>query len=151
MRIVSLALFLSLICGCATLFASGPDHVQVVSNPPGAQVYVDNVQVGVTPMTVALDRSKSQGNIRVEAPGYQPAITQRSKTFNTVAILNCVNVIFWVVDLVTANHQVFDSTAFNVNLVPAGGAPGGYVAPPPPPAGYPAPAPVPGPPPSQTR
>jgi hypothetical protein len=122
--------------GCATLFAGGPDTVQVTSNPPGARVNVDGRDVGVTPMVVTLDRDGNQGLIRLEAPGYQPAVVQRAKTFNTIAILNCLGVLGWIIDLATGNVKKFDDSPINVNLVPGGAPPpGAYpttpVAPPP--------------------
>lgn len=130
MRLIRLAIaFITIVCfaGCATLFASGPDSVQVASTPPGARVTVDGQEVGVTPTAVTLDRGRSQGNIRIEAPGYQPVTVMRSKSFNTTAILNCLNILFWVIDLATSNVNQFDTTPINVNLVPM--AAPGYPAP----------------------
>lgn len=121
---------LAISTGCATLFASGPDHIPVQSNPPGAKVLVDNIQVGVTPMVVSLDRKNSHGTIRVEAPGFEPYVTQRNKSFQAVAILNCLGLVPWVVDLVTGNYEAFDSTNISVSLVPAGGGAPGMPTPP---------------------
>jgi hypothetical protein len=126
--------------GCASLFSSGPDRVPISSNPPGAKVIVDGTEVGVTPTMVTLDRQHSQGNIRIEAPGYQPAMVTRMKSFNNVAILNCLNIIFWGIDVLTGNYQKFDSTPVDVSLVPASAQPSSAV-PAAPPAAYP-PAPT---------
>ena len=124
---ISLLFLVCLTSGCATLFAGGPDKVPVNSTPPGARVIVDGQEVGTTPMVVTLDRENNQGNIRVEAPGYQPATTVRSKSFNTMAILNCANVLFWGIDLITGNVKKFNTAPVNATLTPAGyGAPGGY-------------------------
>ena len=125
--------------GCATLFSSGPDRVQVESNPPGARVAVDNVDVGVTPTAVSLDRRIQIGNIKVEAPGYEPAITQRPKRFNAISVLNCLNPVFWGIDLITGNYQEFDKTPVSVNLVPLAYAPVPGRPPYPPQPGYPQP------------
>jgi hypothetical protein len=120
---------LVLVSGCATLFAGGPDKIPVQSNPPGAHVFVDNVDVGVTPTTVVLDRKQNQGSIRVEAPGFQPYVTKRSKNFQPVALLNCLGLVPWVVDLATGNYEAFDDTTVSANLVPAGPAPTPGLAP----------------------
>lgn len=125
--------------GCGTLFAPGPDTIPVESSPSGAKVYLDGQHVGQTPMMVTVDRSANTGNIRVEKPGYAPSAVQRSKRFNTIAILNCAGLIWWVVDLATGNHQMFDTTPVLVNLTPEAGA----TQPAPPAAPAPAPTPVP--------
>lgn len=125
--------------GCATIMAGGPDQVTVQSNPPGATVYVDDQPVGQTPMVVQLDRERSRGLIRVEAPGYQPIAIQRSKHINGWFWANlCIGgVIGIVVDLVTGDIKKFDDSPIIVNLAPAGYGP--------PPAAGPAPAPAPAP------
>lgn len=114
--------------GCATIMAGGPDHVQVVSNPPGANIYVDDVLVGQTPGIVTLDRDKSGGNIRIEAPGYSPVVVQRSKHINGWFWANlCLGgVVGMVIDLVTGDVKKFDDTPINASLsggpAPAPGA-----------------------------
>jgi hypothetical protein len=129
---VGLACCVVLLGGCATLFASGPDKIPIQSNPAGARVTVDNLEVGVTPMVVTLDRKSSQGAIKIEAPGYQPYVTKRSKSFQSVALLNCLGLLPWVIDLATGNYEAFDDTGITANLVPGGAAP---MAPPSPPPG----------------
>jgi hypothetical protein len=106
------------VSGCATLFAPGPDHVPVDSTPSGAHVLVDSQEVGLTPTTVTLDRKTGRGIITVEAPGYMPSITQRDKAFNSIALLNFLGLVPWVVDLATGNHERFDTTPVRVSLVP---------------------------------
>jgi hypothetical protein len=134
----------SLGSGCATLFAGGPDRVQVDSNPPGARVFVDNNEVGVTPTAVTLDRKSHVGAIKVEAAGYQPAVTQRAKKFNNVSFFNCFNPLAWGIDLLTGNYQEFDKSPVSVSLVPFGyAAPGPGQPPYPQQPGYP-PAQAPG-------
>lgn len=48
----------------------GPGSLQIVSRPSGAQVYVDDVRVGVTPMSMA-DVSTGVHRIRIELPGFR--------------------------------------------------------------------------------
>ncbi|HEY0705378.1 MAG TPA: PEGA domain-containing protein [Polyangia bacterium] len=125
MKSAVLALVL-LSSGCATLFAPGPDRIPVASNPPGARVFVDNQEVGMTPTTIALDRKNNFGSIRIEAPGYQPVALQKMKSFNTIAFINLFSPIHWLVDLITGNYERFDGMPISVNLVPYGGEPQGY-------------------------
>jgi hypothetical protein len=146
-HIIALALLVALgaasSTGCATIMAGGPDQVQVQSSVPGASVYVDDRLVGQTPMIVTLDREHGQGRIRVEAPGYQPVMVQRTKSINGWFWANiCLGgVIGMVIDVATGNIKSYDTAPLNVALTPV---PAGY----PPPAGGPAPAPAPYPPPT---
>jgi hypothetical protein len=43
--------------GCATVLKSKTTPINVTSNTPGAQVFVDGKQTGVTPMTVELSNA----------------------------------------------------------------------------------------------
>jgi hypothetical protein len=58
MRSLALLACLALI-GCGTLFADKTRPVLLQSSPPGAQVTVDGMPVGVAPVTVGLDNHKS--------------------------------------------------------------------------------------------
>src|SRR5215510_11835021 len=103
--------------------AGGPDHVQVATNPPGAQVFVDDQFVGTTPGIITLDREHSQGRIRIQAPGYQPVVLIRSKGINGWVWANlCIGgLIGIVIDLVTGDVKKFDDEPILVNMVPMGG------------------------------
>jgi len=98
----------------------GPDNVQVVSNPLGASVFLDDVLVGQTPTVVSLDRDRSRGNIRIEAPGYAPVVVQRTKHINGWFWANlCLGgIIGMVIDLVTGDVKAFDDTPINAALPP---------------------------------
>lgn len=111
----------ALASGCATLLAGGPDRVSVTSNVPGATVYLDNQPVGATPMIVVLDRDNSQGLIRIEAPGYNPVMMQRSKSINGWFWGNiCLGgVVGMLIDAVTGDMHKFDGTPINVALTPS--------------------------------
>ena len=51
-----------------------PGTLQVGSRPAGAQVYVDDVRVGTTPMTMNNVKPGAHG-VRIELPGHQPWVT----------------------------------------------------------------------------
>ena len=119
--------------GCATIMAGGPDRVSVSANVPGATVSLDGQVVGQAPMTVTLDREKSNGLIRIDAPGYNPVVIQRTKHIQGWFWANiCLGgVVGIVVDLVTGDIKAFDDAAVNVALVPATAPPPAPAAPPP--------------------
>ena len=44
--------------GCATVFKGGSEDVFVNSNPQGAEIIIDGVSYGVTPMTINLESDR---------------------------------------------------------------------------------------------
>lgn len=59
-RIMSLALVASLtLLSCASIFTGTSDSVSFNSTPSGAQVLINGVQVGVTPLTTSVAKSES--------------------------------------------------------------------------------------------
>lgn len=49
----------ALLQGCAAILGSKSTNVAAISQPPGADVYVDGARVGVTPDTIAVESKKS--------------------------------------------------------------------------------------------
>lgn len=130
----TLGVLISAVTGCATIMASGPDHIPVATNPPGATVFVDNVPVGQTPMLVMLDRKRNIGLIRIEMFGFAPVVVARTPSINGWFWANiCLgSVIGIMVDLITGDIKSFDDTPISVGLVPATRTPPLGYAPPPP-------------------
>ncbi|HEX4420471.1 MAG TPA: PEGA domain-containing protein [Kofleriaceae bacterium] len=130
MRPAVLGLVVLLFSGCATLFAGGPDHVPVSTNPPGATVFVDGVPVGQTPMLLTLDRQHNTGTIRLELPGFAPITLLRDQGINGWFWANlCVGAWPMIIDLITGDDKAFDDTPIAVGMTPMGAYPG--------PQGYP--------------
>jgi hypothetical protein len=127
-RMISLLLAIAL-TGCATLFG-GSSHVPVVTNPPGAFVYVNGVPVGQTPTAINLEPDRP-ANVQIYLPGFQPVQLWRQKGFSGWF---WVNILFWpgfIVDLATGKYQKYDDNAIAVGLTPAQGpAPDWYQPPP---------------------
>jgi hypothetical protein len=110
--------------------ASGPDHVQVTTNPAGATLLVDNVPVGQTPFVAKLDRVRSKGDLRLELPGFESVTILRDKSVNGWIWGNLLlgGLIGVVIDLSTGNATRFDDTPISIGLTPMGG---GAALPPP--------------------
>ena len=64
--------------GCATIMHGTMQDVAVSSNPSYAKVFIDNEEVGLTPVTTSLKR-KEVHNIRIELDGYHPYQTTLNK------------------------------------------------------------------------
>ena len=60
--------------GCATAINGTTQRVAVASDPPGAQVYVNDAPVGVTPAFVEVPRRDSDLQLRLEKEGYEPTV-----------------------------------------------------------------------------
>lgn len=59
------------LCGCATIFKGTSEEVQFNSDPQRAEVYVDGVKMGQTPLTLKLE-SKKTYVIELRAEGFEP-------------------------------------------------------------------------------
>jgi hypothetical protein len=127
-RLLSLLLVLS-ITGCATLF-SGSSQVPVVTNPPGAFVYINGQPVGQTPTAIQLEPDRP-ANIQIYLPGFQPVQMWRQKS---ITGWFWVNLLFWpgfFVDLATGKYNKYDDTGIAIGLTPAQGPPPEWYQPPP--------------------
>ena len=76
MRTIRFLLFLILMSvllspNCATLTQKSTQRIPVTSSPAGANVSVNGVRKGVTPLQVKVPKNRT-GVIRIESPGYNP-------------------------------------------------------------------------------
>ena len=113
-----IAIGLVILTGCASIVASGPDTMTVSSEPPGATVFLDSFQVGVTPTILRVDRSM-QGLLILRKEGYNPAVWQISKPINGWFFGNLFfgGIIGIVVDAATGNIVKFSDAPIRINLV----------------------------------
>ena len=114
----SFVLALSL-TGCATLFGDHDKTVHVDSQPQGAQVFVNNVPVGVTPTTVVVNNPLSPPTITLKKSGYETQLAQVNTSFQPIGILN---ILFWpgfIVDALTGDMMKIspESRAVSVPLI----------------------------------
>lgn len=77
-RFIALTLVAASLSGCATIMHGSNQSVGFTSDPAGAQVFVDNRNVGVTPVTATLSRKENHA-VRVELAGYAPYEMQLSR------------------------------------------------------------------------
>jgi hypothetical protein len=76
----------SLSTSCASIISGRTQLISVNSNVEGAQVLLNAVPIGKTPLTTQLKRGE-EGTLRVMAPGYAPY---------TFALSMKINGVFWV-------------------------------------------------------
>ena len=61
-----------LLPSCASIVSGSKQNINFNSTPEGAIVWVDNVNLGVTPVTAKLERSKKDQKVKIELQGYKP-------------------------------------------------------------------------------
>ena len=107
--------------GCATMMQEGTaNHVSIVTDPPGARVFVDDVFVGTTPNVIALDRKYNAGLIHIELPGYVPITIVRARGLDDWFWGNLLSfgLTGMLVDLASGAAYGFDETPIAVQLMP---------------------------------
>ena len=112
----TILVFLFMISGCATVFKGTNEEVQFHSDPQRAEVYVNGVKMGETPLTLKLE-SKKTYTIEFRAEGYE------SKTYN---ITNSVGAGWVILDILmglipviidAATGAWYGLSTHNVNMV----------------------------------
>ena len=110
--------------GCATIFAPGPDEVEVNSLPDGAMVMLDGVPVGETPTVIPIPRA-SEGILTLELFGHEPGRVDLDKNLNYVTLVNLAFGPFFIVpmavDVVSGNIVKYPEAPIHVTLTPRHG------------------------------
>ena len=86
---------------CATLFTGTKQSIQINSIPSGAKVQVDGIDRGKTPAVVKLKKGNDGQIVTLKSEGFEIKNFQPETTFNSVAFLNLLNILFWGVDAAT--------------------------------------------------
>ena len=82
------ALALSLMMtSCATIFSGSTKNVRFTSNPSSAAIFIDEVEIGKTPIELMLTR-KDEHSVEMKLDGYQTYHTRLTKTLNPWCIAN---------------------------------------------------------------
>ena len=103
---------------CATLFTGTKQTVQISSNPSGAKVQVDGIDRGTTPVALKLKKGNDGQTVTLKSDGYETKIFQPETTFNSVAILNLLNILCWGIDAATGALWKYDPKFYEIELEP---------------------------------
>lgn len=101
---------------CATLFTGTKDTITFESNPSGATLLIDGLEVGETPLTVPVKRSISDKTVILRMDGYRDRAFTLSKEFNLISILNLSNIFGWGIDAVTGAAMKYDRFNYEIDL-----------------------------------
>ena len=88
--VISITLFF-LLAGCATIFKGDKEVIQASSDPEGAEVFIDGVSYGKTPVDLTLDVTKSY-----------TVIFRYEDQERTVVIKNNIGTLWIVLDILGA-------------------------------------------------
>jgi hypothetical protein len=101
---------------CATLFTGTKDTINFNSNPAGATVLIDGIEVGKTPITVPVKRSLSGKTVILRMAGYQDRTFELSQEFNVVSVLNLASIVGWGIDAATGSIMKYDRKDYQMDL-----------------------------------
>lgn len=79
----------SVLSGCALLFGKKYEEVQIQSDPPGATVFQDGVQMGETPITLTYSKRRVPVVV-LEKENYLSTRVQIKRELNTLGTLDAV-------------------------------------------------------------
>lgn len=112
---LSLVMFSS----CATLFTGTKDVIYFNSNPQGARVFIDGIEVcRATPCQVSVKRTLGTKLAEIKLDDYEAKIVKLDKEFNAVTLLNILlgGLIGLGVDCATGSLMKYDPKVYNVEL-----------------------------------
>lgn len=110
-------LSLAMLSSCATLFTGTKDTIYFNTQPEGATVYIDGVEVcKSTPCSVRVSRSLGDKNVQFKLDGYKARVITLDKEFNAVSILNFFGLIGWGVDAATGSIMKYGQKGYDIEL-----------------------------------
>ena len=88
--VVTLSCLSLLLVSCATIFTGTTQKVEFTSEPEGAEIIIDGIEMGVTPATVEVKKPAMMEDRRVtlKLDGYADRTFVLQKEFQMVSVLN---------------------------------------------------------------
>lgn len=123
-RLISFTPCVALLQGCAAILGSKSTNVAAISQPPGAEVYLDGARVGVTPDTIAVESKKSH-TLSLRLPGYkEDSCVLTSSVDGGWVILDVLvgGLVGIIVDAATSEWNELTKKSCNVVLSPTNAA-----------------------------
>lgn len=108
--------------GCATIFSSSGQDISVTSNVEGAEVLLDGVSIGETPLTFYLERDTfKRHELTLRADDHRTRTVQVHKNLNTTALSNCTFILSWGTDALTGAMMEYSPDSYFIELEPKRG------------------------------
>ncbi len=113
LSIIAMAITLLLTTGCASIFTGSKRKVMFETDPPGAKIYVNGFEKGMTPVQLKV---KAEDRIDFKLDNYKEKVVVMDSKFNLVSILNGLSIIGWGVDALTGSLKRVDTKYVKVTL-----------------------------------
>ena len=101
---------------CATIFTGTKDTISFKTNPEGAKVYIDGLEICKTPCTQDVKRSIGDKLVEFKLDGYETKVIKLDKEFNPISIINLGFLIGWGVDAATGAIMKYDKKGYEIDL-----------------------------------
>ena len=113
LSIITMVLTMILSSSCASIISTSKRKVLFETDPPGAKVFVNSMEKGITPVQLKV---RAEDRIDFKLVDYQEKIVVMDSKFNLVAILNGFSIIGWGIDAITGSLKRVDTKYVKVSL-----------------------------------
>jgi len=101
--------------GCCTIFSGRTQPINMNSEPQGAKVSVNNMNLGTTPCLVYMERNTQYPMLKFEKEGYKAKDVQMQRNLNAWLIGDaCLCLIFIIPGVVALAVDFVDGSAFEL-------------------------------------
>lgn len=103
---------------CATLFTGTSDLISFNTDPEGAKVIIDGIEVCKTPCTANIKRKLGDKFVEFKLDGYETRLITLDSEFNPVTLLNIAigGLIGFGIDLATGSIMKYGRRAYDIEL-----------------------------------
>jgi hypothetical protein len=116
-KILFLALTITfLMSSCAIILTGTRDTIRFDSNPKGAIVYLDGLEVCKTPCSTLVKRSISEKFAEIKLDEYETRVITLDRKFNAVSIINLTGILGWGIDAATGALMKYDRKSYDIKL-----------------------------------
>ena len=108
---------------CATIFTGTKQAIHFNSEPEGATIWIDGLEVGETPAIVEVEKPAmvKDKRITLTLDGHEDRTFVLQKSFNLVSLLNlATGSIGFIVDILTGAFFEYSQDKYDINLKPSG-------------------------------
>lgn len=119
MKFNILILISIILTGCATIFSGKTDEIYFSTNADPVKVYIDGLNVGDTPLKVAVEKKIGEGRlVRFEKEGYKTQEFNLRNKFDAIAILDISSIIIsGGIDVLTGAMMEYSPRQYHVEML----------------------------------
>ena len=110
------SLLLFSLSSCATIFTGTRDTIYFDSDPQGATVYKDGVELCITPCSASIRRSLNSEDITIKLDDYETRVFTLDQEFNVVSVINLGFLLGWAVDAASGSVMRYDRKHYDLKL-----------------------------------